>query len=164
MKPRWIRSSTPPGAATDSRRKSRGLRWRARGGLTLTEVVAGLVLLTTVLASVFVARGRFLQQWADADRKLQALRAADELLARWLSGPRDQVPLNTGGTLEGVDGCRWTTRELKDPDAERLESNVVRLEVTHASGKGIDRTAQFVVAIEFLLPAEQAAVSQEADR
>ena len=38
--------------------------------MTLIEVLAGLAILGAVLASLSIARGRLLRQWADADKKL----------------------------------------------------------------------------------------------
>lgn len=179
MKLRWKPSSTPPGhgpagndhggffgvfaariklarpfaaaggsgpVATPS-----GPRRDGRRAMTLVEVIAGLVLLTTVLAAVGVARGRFLRQWADADRQLQATRAADELLAGWLAGPPDRVPVGSGGPLPGADGFRWSAGRIRDAAAERLGSQVVRLEVTRPAGDGSGRRPEAVLAVEFLL-------------
>lgn len=132
-------SSTPPGG-------------RRRSGLTLTEVVAGLVLLTTVLSAVFVARGRFLRQHADADRQLAAARAADAMIGQWLAGPADRVPLRGEGELPGVKGCQWTTRPISDATAASLGAIVVRLEVTQIPDGVTSRRDRNVLAVEFLLP------------
>ena len=123
-----------------------------RRGMTLTEVIAGLVLLTTVLAAVFIARGRFLAQWADADRKLAASRAVDSLIGQWLAAPPDRVPVNNDGVLGGVEGCRWSTRRVLQPAATRLGAKVIRLEVTRNPEPGMPRSDRLVLAVEFLLP------------
>lgn len=96
--------------------------------MTLIEVLAGLVILGTLLVSVSVARGRFVRQRAEADRRLAVVRAADAALARWLSGPPQNVPLRGEGTLDGAPGCGWTTRTVADPAAGRLGAVVVRAE------------------------------------
>ena len=51
--------------------------------MTLVEVVAGLALLGSVLVALLLARAAYLRQWARADRQLQAVAAADELLTVW---------------------------------------------------------------------------------
>ena len=50
-------------------------------------MLAGLVVLGTLLAAVAIARGRFLRQWADADRRIVVTQAANRLLARWFTEP-----------------------------------------------------------------------------
>ncbi|QOV92575.1 hypothetical protein [Humisphaera borealis] len=136
-----------------------------RHGLTITEVVAGLVLMTTVLSAVFIARGRFLQQWADADRQLQATHAVDTLIGQWLAGPPDRIPMNGEGVLGGVESCRWTTRRIIDPAAQGLGVKTVRLEVHRTADNVTARADRFVLAVEFVLPDEygSAAARREAD-
>jgi hypothetical protein len=131
--------------------------------MTLVEVVAGLVLLATVFAAVAVARGRFVRQWSDADRQLRATRAADALLAGWLGGPPGMVPVRGSGPLADADGFRWQTRPVRESAAERLEAQVVRLEVfgppgAEAAGSGSPapqaaeaRQAAPVLVVDFLL-------------
>ena len=97
-----------------------------RRGTTLIEVLLGLVVLSTLLVSVAMARGRFLRQWADADHKLAQCRAADALLARWLAGPPAAVPLAGRGT---TDGTAWQTRVVPSPAAATVQAVVVRLDV-----------------------------------
>jgi hypothetical protein len=94
-------------------------------------VIAGLVVLGTVLASVVVARGRFLRQRALADRQLRAIEAADRLVDGWTAGGTsfDAVPRFGAGPLPGVEGYRWRTAERRDPGAAALASHVIRVEV-----------------------------------
>jgi hypothetical protein len=51
--------------------------------MTLIEVAAGLAILGTLMASLLVARSRYLRQWATAGRKQEAVIAADALLSAW---------------------------------------------------------------------------------
>lgn len=98
--------------------------------MTLVEVLAGLVVLGTLLAAVTVARGRLLRQWAEADRRLQATRALDVLLSEWLSGSPQAVPVTSQGPLVGGAANQvWRTRLMRDPAAAELGAVVVRLEV-----------------------------------
>src|SRR5688500_4635616 len=91
---------------------------RRPAGMTLVEVMAGLVVLGTLLAAVTVARGRFLRQWAEADRRMQATRAVDALLSEWLSGSPEAVPIHSQGPLvSGAANHVWRTRRVPDPAA-----------------------------------------------
>jgi len=97
--------------------------------MTLIEVLAGLLVLGTLLAAVTIARGRFLTQWADADRRLLVTRAADNLLAHWLADSSHNVPLAGQGSLDGAPGYDWRTIILRDPVSATLGAMTVRLEV-----------------------------------
>ena len=97
--------------------------------MTLIEVLCGLVLLGTVLASVCVARGRFLRQWGAADRRLQAVRAVDAMLSQWIAGSPDSVPLPGYGHLQGAPNLIWRTRRIREVNAANLGVVIVRLEV-----------------------------------
>ncbi len=56
---------------------------RARRGLTLVEVVAGLALLATLLVSILMAYGLHSGQIRAAQDRLEAIHLADELLNSW---------------------------------------------------------------------------------
>jgi type II secretory pathway pseudopilin PulG len=104
--------------------------------MTLIEVIAGLVILAVLVSSVTLARGRFMRQWGDADRKLQATQAVDRMLASWIgSGDYDSIPVPSRGELEGVEGCAWRTSYLADPAAGRVGGAVVRVEVFQGSNR-----------------------------
>lgn len=118
-------------------------------GVTLIEIVAGLVILGTLLVSVSIARARFLRQWAEADRKLTAVRAADKLMARWMSGPPQNVPLAGEGPLEGAANFTWRTRIFRDPAASDLGALLVRLEVNDLAAPAGRKQPGF--AVEFLV-------------
>jgi prepilin-type N-terminal cleavage/methylation domain-containing protein len=120
---------------------------RRRRGLTLIEVVAALVLLGTILFSVTIARGRFMRQWADAERQLQATRAADALMTDWLGGPPSQVPRASQGPLAGVADAYWRTLTLPDPAARQLGAVIIRLELIDQRR----RTDNRLLSVDFLL-------------
>ena len=92
-------------------------------------MVAGLVVLGVLVASVTVARARAARQWADAARQLAAARALDALVARWLDGPTDTIPASAGGTLDGAPGCAWRTSVRPDSAARQFGAATVRVEV-----------------------------------
>jgi hypothetical protein len=119
--------------------------------VTLIEILAGLVILGTLLVSVAIARGRFLRQIAEADRRLVAVRAADALLATWMSGPPQNVPVGKQGILDPVLSLTWRTRAIRDPDASRLGAIIVRMEVFDASSSALKNAGAPVFTVEFLL-------------
>jgi type II secretory pathway pseudopilin PulG len=98
-----------------NRRLRKSLNARlSRRGTTLVEVLAGLVVLGTLLVAVAVARGRFVRQWSQADRKLAAVRYADAQVGRWLAGPPDAVPIDAAGPVDAPRDCVWRTRLIHD--------------------------------------------------
>lgn len=103
---------------------------RFRSGVTLIEIVVGLVVLAVLVSSVTVARGRFMRQWSETERKLQAAKAVDRMLAGWIGGAgADSIPVPGAGNLDGVEGCIWRTNWVNDPSATRMGAGVVRVEV-----------------------------------
>src|SRR3954454_13523328 len=100
-----------------SARRARRRRGADRRGVTLIEVLAGLVLLGTVLASVLIARGRFVRQWAQAEQRLASVHAADAMIARWMSGGPQAVPVPAQGAVDDLPGYTWRTRWIPSPEA-----------------------------------------------
>jgi prepilin-type N-terminal cleavage/methylation domain-containing protein len=100
-----------------------------RRGTTLIEVLAGLVILGTLLVSVALARGRFLRQWKQADQRLAAIHEADQLVEQWISGSPESVPVNLTGRTDDSDQHRWRTQSVPSAAAASLGSIVVRLTV-----------------------------------
>ncbi|MDB5290918.1 MAG: hypothetical protein JWL69_2159 [Phycisphaerales bacterium] len=109
--------------------------------MTLVEVLAALVLLGTILTSLTIARGRFLRQWAVADRRLRATRAVDAMLSQWIAGSPDAVPAPGRGLLEDVPNTMWRTRRIQSAAARGLGAVIVRLEVWE-TGAGLAEPAQ----------------------
>src|SRR5947209_13143962 len=107
MKRSLTPSSTPPPRAP----KPSQARTRCRA-MTLIEVIAGLVILGTILASLAIARGRFARQWSAADRKLAAVRALDALVADWMNVPGSSVPLNRQAAVPDAPKFIWRTRPI----------------------------------------------------
>ena len=99
-------------------------------------MLAGLVVLSTLLAAVTVARGRFLRQWSQADRRLAAIHAADALLAHWLQTPTTPFPVPDSGAFDSAPGFAWRTSRVFSPAADDLDADVVRLEVFDAPRPG----------------------------
>jgi len=103
---------------------------RFRSGVTLIEIVVGLVVLAVLVSSITVARGRFMRQWSEAERGVQAAKAVDRMLAGWIgNADADSIPVPSAGNLDGVEGCVWRTNWVSDPSATRIGAGVVRVEV-----------------------------------
>ncbi len=119
-----------------------------RRGFTLIEVLAGLVLLGTLLAAATLAKSRFTRQLADADRRIEAVDAADQLLTGWWSDPQS-LPRSGSGTAPGADGLIWQTRTATYAAHPAFEVAVTRLEI-------YDQRAQVgdapIVAVDVLVP------------
>jgi len=118
-----------------------------RPGATLIEVLAGLVILGTLLVSIAAARGRFARQWVEADRRLAAVRAADRLMADWMAGGEQNIPTQAQGELAGVPKCLWRTREIRSQGAQDLRARVIRLEIFDKTS----RSREPVFYVEFLV-------------
>jgi hypothetical protein len=119
--------------------------------MTLIELLAGLVVLGTVLASVTIARGRFLRQWSDAERRIQATRAADELMAHWHSGVVESIPVPASGPLPGMKQHVWRTSPRRDPAVEAMGASIVRLEVFDRA-ETVSIAEKPMISLEFLVP------------
>lgn len=135
-------------------------------GLTLVELLAGLVVLGTLLTMVVAARGRFVEQWADAEKKLAATRELETLVTSWIDLPVSMPRVPNEGPLTSVSTHRWRTQYIADPAASDLFTRIVRVEVVPTRS---DRSrAKPLVAVEFLMrderlvPATQPAQAAEA--
>jgi prepilin-type N-terminal cleavage/methylation domain-containing protein len=77
-----------------------------RRGLTLVEVIAGLVLLATLLTSVLAAFKTNAAQVRAARDRLKASELAEGLLSEWMA--RNQLPaVGTQKPLPDTDGWIW---------------------------------------------------------
>ena len=118
-------------------------------GTTLIEILAALVVLATLLVSVAIARARFARQESQAQRRLAAVRSADAMLARWLSGPPQNVPVAGRGIVDGAPDLWWETQTIRDPAAARLGAMLVRLQIHDRSAESHSSSEE--IAVEFLL-------------
>src|SRR5580698_4819347 len=111
-------------------------------GMTLIEVLAGLVVLGTLLASVAVARSRYMHQAALADQRAAAVIAADRLLNNWW-GQSDPLPRSASGQID--DRLSWQTHVLVNPTARQMGADIVRLEMFRGSSEPL-------VTVDVLVP------------
>jgi type II secretory pathway pseudopilin PulG len=115
--------------------------------MTLIEVLAGLVVLGTVLASITIVRGRFMRQAGRAHQKIEAVRQADELISTWLSGPPEAIPVPSQGSLQATSKLFWRTAWRPDRAVESLGARIVRLDIVDRTSPGVDPalSVEFVV-------------------
>lgn len=120
-------------------------------------MLAALVLLAMLLVGVLKAKSDAERQWARADQRLQAVAAADALLASWLSPRSDSVdalgaiPIEASGSLTSVADLAWDTRIIDDEGAKRLRCRLVRLSIRDASLA--DEPVLFTVDLLTAIPA-----------
>jgi prepilin-type N-terminal cleavage/methylation domain-containing protein len=119
MRNRWSKSSKRP--------PRRARAFRPRSAMTLIEVMAGMVILGTILSSLVVARSRYLHQWTLAGRKQAAVSAADSLLSNWWASPT-RLPVNSSGNLNDQN-LKWKTHVIPSESAQTLSTQIVRLEI-----------------------------------
>jgi len=103
-----------------------------RPAMTLIEVVAGIALLGTVLATTVLAQARILRQHQRALVKLQAVEAVDRLLAQW-STAGQEIPANSRGMLLSEPPVYWQTRRLLTQTDGSLRIDVVECTATASS-------------------------------
>jgi type II secretory pathway pseudopilin PulG len=125
--------------------------------MTLIEVVAALVILGTVLASLVVARARYLHQWALATRRQEAVMIANSLLSAWW-GQSAQLPQHAGGELPDRH-LRWQTRTVDDAPIASLGVVTIRLEVFEDGEQAVTNPAQPLVAVDVVANGPQPAVT-----
>src|SRR5690242_15468676 len=116
------RTSSRPCQAT--RRRPHRLQQQRRPAMTLVEVVGALALLAALLVALLLAKARCTHQAALAQRRVQAVAAADALLATWHQDPRS-LPRAASGTLAGDQQFAWRTQTLSNPAANDLGAAVV---------------------------------------
>jgi hypothetical protein len=125
--------------------------------MTLVEVVGGLGLLATLLVGLLLAKARYTRQAAAADRRLQAVVAADALLAGWHHAPRSLVRAGSGAVPGGGE-FSWRTQGIVNAPVGELGAAVVRLEILddrpEAAANPVVTSVEFVVDQEVLLGAE----------
>lgn len=100
----------------------------SRRGLTLIEVTAGLLILSTLLVGILVAFQRHARQIEKAERTLTAIEAADALLGKWFTNTA-AFPKQSSGDVAGDDSLSWETTLLNAATGELPDIQIVRLEI-----------------------------------
>lgn len=107
-------------------------RNRRRHGFTLIEVLAGLVLLGSLLATVTLAKARYTRQLSLAARQLEAVKVADSILSQWWQESPDTIPRDGNGqvTTELTEAdLSWRTHPLDIQSEEQIGYTIVRFEL-----------------------------------
>lgn len=120
-----------------------------QSGLALLEVVAGLVIMASLVAALLLAHARHARQWRAARAQREAAEAADALLSNWWLD-RANLPREHTGTLG--DTLRWRTTVVSNDAARELGAAIVRLEVSDV--RGDDALPPLIV--ELVMPATDA--------
>lgn len=120
----------------------------ARRGLTLVEVITGLVLLATLLASILVAFGSQASQIRTARDRLTAIEMTDRLLAGWSS--QNAMPaIGTEQSLAGTNNWRWRIVACDSTELEASGASSIRVEVFRSRSTGAD---QVLASVDLLVP------------
>jgi hypothetical protein len=109
--------------------------------MTLVEVIGGLALMATLMASLLAVKARVIHQNQLSLRRREAAVVADQLLAKWWPDPKAFPRTGQGSTQ---DGFSWRTQISPNAPTSGAGAQVVRLEVFDSSGAD--------VAVEVLLP------------
>lgn len=115
-------------------------------GLTLLEVVAALALLSTLLVAVLAAHDRLAKQTLRGRLRLEAIDAADALLAEWTLTQPMSIP-GAKGRVKSNQRLYWYLSARSERDLEPLGVQVARLEVYDGekeSGENALATIEFL--------------------
>ena len=129
-------------------------RWHPRRrhvlGMTLIEVVAGLAILGSLLTATVFTKVRYKQQWGDSNRRLEAIRAADELLGTWW-GDLTSFPRSQRGDVPRYTSLIWRTQVLSQEPLDQWGGQMVRLEIFD---RRVSVSAEPLVLVDLVLPME----------
>jgi hypothetical protein len=117
-----------------------------RRALTLVEVIAGLVLLATLLTSVLAAFKAHAGQIRAARDRLKANAAAEELLSGWLA----QGSLPAVGTQKAIadsDGWIWRLLGNETHQSDPVKIGSVRVEIVRSRGATGDEVLASVALV-----------------
>ena len=118
--------------------------------LTLLEVVAALALLSTLLVTVLTAQNRLAHQTRRAELRLQAIDAAEQLLATWSATSPMVIPDATGQLpTEPILHWKVTLRTQQEPQLLSSGVQVACLRVSDQLDMD-DTDSPPLVTVEFL--------------
>ena len=118
-----------------------------RNAFTLLEVVVGLVLMGTLVASALVALSSQRHSIQLAKAKKEANTVSERLLTTWYE-VRGRVPLRDQGIVQQNQDWIWRTYPIGTKTVCGLEANIVRLEVVGIAGN--DPKPIVLVSLELL--------------
>ena len=118
-----------------------------RNGLTLIEIVVGLVIMASVLASSLIAFSAHRRQLRHAEQRIEAVAIADELLLL-LSGQVDGFPNSGRGTIAGKPQWFWQTSIVGTTSPMDVPLQVIRLRVIETQQDGQQKLLTSVDVVE----------------
>jgi type II secretory pathway pseudopilin PulG len=124
-----------------------------REAFTLVEVIASLLLLSTLLVATLVAHGRHARQIRAAKEQLAAVAAAEELLSEWNSSGQTGAPAREG-KISGPLQLGWRWEVIETPELRPMGAAIGRLQIVSAAGKSLT-TIDVVTSGSFALPPEK---------
>lgn len=97
-------------------------------GLTLVEVVVGVVILGTLLVGITVASSRMMLKTHLTSLRIEAYDTADKMLAIWWSEGFQKMPRDDSGAIENKENWRWRTSS-RDAYIDGMDAEIVKLEI-----------------------------------
>ena len=122
-----------------------------RTAMTLVEVLGGLALLAAVLGSIMAVKVRTERRARFTERRLQAIGAADSLLASWYQDPAT-LPEQSRGDVPADPEFVWRTQPVANAAAARLGGRVIRLDILD---RQVSSDRPPLVSLEVVVPVEQ---------
>lgn len=117
-----------------------------RRALTLVEVIAGLVLLATLLTAVLTAFKVHAAQIRGSRERLKANETAQELLSGWLAQGA-LPPVGAQQALAGTDGWIWRLLANDSQPSGSINIGSVRVEIIRPRDGAADEVLASVVLV-----------------
>lgn len=115
--------------------------------MTLIEVLAGLVLLSTLLASIVIASGRFAARIRGATNELASVEILEDQLAFWYASA-GRLPSAAEGRIDGAPEYRWRIIRSNVPVAPNIPARRVRVELFVPGGGAPGMSIELLEPIE----------------
>lgn len=113
--------------------RARQDRRSAIAGFTLVEVLAGLILMATVMASAMTAFNRH-QKQVVASRRLQSATVYADAILQELSARRGGIPDSSSGVVAAQPTWRWQTQTVGLAAPVGVPAKVVRFRILQTNG------------------------------
>ena len=123
------------------------LRHIQKRAFTLLEVIVGLMLMGSLVASGLVALSSHQHSIVLAKQKQHANRVAETLLVNWYE-VQGRVPIRDQGIIVANGEWLWRTQPVGARSVCGLQVNIIRFEILGRAGKNLD--PQVFVSIELL--------------
>jgi Tfp pilus assembly protein FimT len=117
-----------------------------RRGLTLVEVIAGLVLLATLLTTVLAAFKTHAAQIRGSHERLKANEIAKELLSGWLAKGA-LPPVGTQQALAGTEDWIWRLLANDSQPSGSINIGSVRVEIVRSQNSAPEEILTSVVLV-----------------